>query len=122
MFSRLIRAPVWVRVKKARGMLWMWRKTFDRMSKINPSPITAEMRRSVRDSTASTSAKPPAKHAKPMTRSASCCCDAVVDQGPQDERVDGADAGVEDDHRQERRPGSSCKERRRSSSAVPCPS
>ena len=32
LFSRLTRAPVWVRVKKARGMRWMWRNTFERMS------------------------------------------------------------------------------------------
>ena len=73
LFSRLIRAPVWVRVKKARGMLWMWRNTFERMSKINPSPMTAEMRRSVRERMASKSASPPARQASPMTRSASCC-------------------------------------------------
>jgi hypothetical protein len=47
LFKRLMSAPVWVRVKKARGMLWMCRNTFERMSKIKPSPMTAEMRRSV---------------------------------------------------------------------------
>ena len=32
LFSRLTSAPVWVRVKKARGMRWMWRNTLERMS------------------------------------------------------------------------------------------
>ena len=45
LFNRLTRAPVCVRVKKASGMRWMCRKTFDRMSKMRPSPMTAEMRR-----------------------------------------------------------------------------
>ena len=49
LLSRLTSAPVWVRVKKASGMRWMCRKTFERMSKIRPSPMKAEMRRSVRD-------------------------------------------------------------------------
>ena len=45
LLRRLTSAPVCVRVKKASGIRWMWRKTFDRMSKIRPSPMTAEMRR-----------------------------------------------------------------------------
>ena len=32
LFSRLIRAPVWVRVKKAIGILWMCSNTWERMS------------------------------------------------------------------------------------------
>ena len=32
LLSRLMRAPVWVRVKKARGMRWMWSNTWERMS------------------------------------------------------------------------------------------
>ena len=28
LFSRLTSAPVWVRVKNANGMRWMWRNTF----------------------------------------------------------------------------------------------
>ena len=32
LFSRLTRAPVWVRVKKARGMRWIWRNTLERLS------------------------------------------------------------------------------------------
>ena len=32
LLSRLTSAPVWVRVKKASGMRWMWRNTLDRMS------------------------------------------------------------------------------------------
>ena len=42
LFRRLMRAPVWVRVKKARGICWMWLKTCDRMSKMSPSPTLAE--------------------------------------------------------------------------------
>ncbi len=32
LLSRLMRAPVWVRVKKAMGIFWMWANTWDRMS------------------------------------------------------------------------------------------
>ena len=32
LLSRLIRAPVWVRVKKAMGIFWMCSKTWERMS------------------------------------------------------------------------------------------
>ncbi len=32
LFSRDTRAPVWVRVKKAIGICWMWSKTWVRMS------------------------------------------------------------------------------------------
>ena len=32
LLSRLTSAPVWVRVKKASGMRWMWRNTLERMS------------------------------------------------------------------------------------------
>ncbi len=32
LLSRLTSAPVWVRVKKASGMRWMWRNTLVRMS------------------------------------------------------------------------------------------
>ena len=32
LFSREMSAPVWVRVKKASGISWMWPKTFERMS------------------------------------------------------------------------------------------
>ena len=38
LLSRLMRAPVWVRVKKARGIRWMWSNTWERMSKMSPSP------------------------------------------------------------------------------------
>ena len=44
LLSRLTSAPVWVRVKKASGIRWMCRKTLARMSKMRPSPMTAEMR------------------------------------------------------------------------------
>ena len=32
LLRRLTSAPVWVRVKKASGMRWMWRNTLERMS------------------------------------------------------------------------------------------
>ena len=32
LLSRLMRAPVWVRVKKAIGIFWMWANTCERMS------------------------------------------------------------------------------------------
>ena len=32
LFSREMSAPVWVRVKKASGICWMWANTFSRMS------------------------------------------------------------------------------------------
>ena len=32
LLSRLMSAPVWVRVKKAMGIFWMWENTWERMS------------------------------------------------------------------------------------------
>ena len=32
LLSRLMSAPVWVRVKKAIGIFWMWANTWERMS------------------------------------------------------------------------------------------
>jgi len=73
LLRRLTSAPVWVRVKKANGICWMWRKTFERMSKMSPSPMTAEMRRSTSAKSASRMASPPASRASPITRSLSFC-------------------------------------------------
>ena len=56
LFTRLISAPVWVRVKKARGMAEMWSNSATRRSKITPSPMRAEYHRSTNDSTAPASA------------------------------------------------------------------
>ncbi len=45
LLSRLIRAPVWVRVKKAMGIFWMCSNTWARMSKMSPSPTLADTQR-----------------------------------------------------------------------------
>ena len=45
LFSRLISAPVWVRVKKASGIRCTWSNTLVRRSKIRPSPMRAEYHR-----------------------------------------------------------------------------
>ena len=66
--SLLMRAPVWVRVKKAMGMRWMCENTLVRMSKIRPSPMRAEKKRSTRDSPASKKAMPPTIRASTTTR------------------------------------------------------
>ena len=91
LFSRLMRAPVWVRVKKARGMLWMWRNTFERMSKIKPSPMTAEIRRSVRERHGVDEGQPTGEERQADDQVGIVVADAVVDQGPQDQRVDRAE-------------------------------
>ena len=65
LLSRLMRAPVWVRVKKAMGICWMCSNTWDRMSKMRPSPTFADTHLmpmvrpvSTMASTAATSASP----------------------------------------------------------------
>ena len=45
LFSRLTRAPVRVRVKKAIGICCTWSNTARRRSRIRPSPIRAESQR-----------------------------------------------------------------------------
>ncbi len=45
LLSRLISAPVWVRVKKASGIRWMCSNTWERMSKMSPSPTLADTQR-----------------------------------------------------------------------------
>ena len=66
LFSRDTSAPVWVRVKKAMGIFWMWSNTWVRMSKMSPSPMRAETQRCHSDSTASKSgqARPPRGRAR----------------------------------------------------------
>ncbi len=68
LFNRLIRAPVWVRVKKEMGIFWMCSKTRDRMSKMSPSPTLADTHRSAIDSPASNTASPPAMRARVTIR------------------------------------------------------
>jgi len=65
LFRRLTSAPVWVRVKNAIGICWMWAKTFVRMSKMRPSPIRAEIQRWPSDRAASTNASPARTTARP---------------------------------------------------------
>ena len=68
LLSRLISAPVWVRVKKAMGIFWMCSKTWERMSKMSPSPTLAETQRMPMDSPVSTTASTAATSASPMIR------------------------------------------------------
>ena len=42
LFRRVISAPVWVRVKKATGISCTWPNTFERRSKMSPSPTRAD--------------------------------------------------------------------------------
>ncbi len=72
LLSRLIRAPVWVRVKKAIGIFWMCSKTFERMSKMRPSPTLAETHRIPMDRAVSTRASTAATRARPMISDLSC--------------------------------------------------
>ncbi len=101
LFSRLISAPVWVRVKKASGIRPIWANTWERMSKMRPSPTLAETHRSPMDSPAPTRARPAASTARPMISSVSWLRDAGVDDGSEDERIGHADHGVDDDQHQE---------------------
>ena len=56
LLSRLTRAPVRVRVKKATGMVCTWSKTARRRSRINVSPIRADSQRTTSPTPASTTA------------------------------------------------------------------
>ena len=71
LLSRLISAPVWVRVKKASGILWMCSNTLDRMSKMSPSPTLAETHRMPMVSPVSTMATTAATSDNPMISSLS---------------------------------------------------
>ncbi len=68
LLSRLISAPVWVRVKKAIGIFWMCSKTFARMSKMSPSPTLADTQRMPMERAVSTTARRAATRASPMIR------------------------------------------------------
>ena len=72
LLSRLMRAPVWVRVKKAMGIFWMCSKTLDRMSKMSPSPTLAETQRIPMDRAVSTRASTAATRASPRIRDLLC--------------------------------------------------
>ena len=67
LLSRDIKAPVWVRVKKAMGMRWMWVNTRLRMSNIRPSPTREEIQRSHSPSMASNTARAPMAKASHST-------------------------------------------------------
>ena len=58
LFSRLTRAPVWVRVKNASDICCTCPKTLVRMSKIRPSPIREENQRVPSERKASSTASP----------------------------------------------------------------
>ncbi len=53
LFMRLTRAPVWVRVKKPRGIRCTWSKSATLRSKMRPSPILEDQSRSKIDRKAS---------------------------------------------------------------------
>ncbi len=66
-FSRVTRAPVWVRLKNATGICWTWSKTWVRRSYTKPSPIRAEYHRSASPSAAETAASAATTPASAMT-------------------------------------------------------
>jgi len=70
LFKRDTSAPVWVRVKKAMGILWTCSNTRVRMSKMRPSPMRADTQRCHRDRTASKIANPAKRKASLMMMSA----------------------------------------------------
>ena len=72
LFRRLTSAPVCVRVKNGMGIRWMCANTFERMSKIRPSPTRAEQYRSPSDSAASITASPATTSASVTTTDAAC--------------------------------------------------
>src|SRR4029079_9504297 len=57
LLSRLISAPVWVRVKNASGIRCTWSNTRVRRSRMSPSPMRAEYHRWARDRPASKTAR-----------------------------------------------------------------
>ena len=67
LLSREIKAPVWVRVKKAMGMRWMWLNTRFRMSNMRLSPTRDEIQRSHNPSMASKTARAPMANASHST-------------------------------------------------------
>ncbi len=72
LLSRLMRAPVCVRVKKAMGIFWMCSKTFERISKMRPSPTLAETQRIPMDRAVSMSASTAATRARPTISDLLC--------------------------------------------------
>ena len=68
LLSRVTSAPVWVRVKKAIGISWMWRNTCERRSKMMPSPSEADTQRCTSDSPASATASAASSSARLTTR------------------------------------------------------
>jgi hypothetical protein len=68
LLSRLTRAPVRVRVKKATGIRCTWPNTARRRSRIRPSPSLADCHRSARPTPPSASATPAMIKASTTTR------------------------------------------------------
>ena len=69
LFSRLTRAPVRVRVKKAMGIFCTWSKTLVRRSTITPSPIVEDSQRVRRPIPASATATTAISTASQITTS-----------------------------------------------------
>ena len=108
LLSRDIKAPVWVRVKKAIGMRWMWMNTLLRMSNMRPSPTREEIQRSQRPSAGVEDRQSPRQHDEPVPRAHGrvlWLSIQLVDDRPGKERVGGADQGVDDDQHQEQGEG-----------------
>ena len=101
LFSRLIRAPVWVRVKKEMGIFWIWLNTWERMSKMSPSPTLADTHRSAMERPASDSGQAPGDQGQGDDQPLVVPEDAVVDDVPEDERVDHPDHRVDHDQHHE---------------------
>ena len=101
LLSRLISAPVWVRVKKAMGIRWMWPNTWDRMSKISPSPTLADTQRMPMVSPVSAKATPAGHQGQADDQGLVVVDDPVVDDRAEQQRVDDPDDGVDDHQHQE---------------------
>ena len=79
LFIRLTRAPVWVRVKKPSGMRCTWSNSATRRSKISPSPILEDHRRSKRERAASPTATSTIRPGQQGHRAAVLVGQGVVD-------------------------------------------
>ena len=99
-----INAPVWVRVKKAMGMRWMWVNTRFRMSNMRLSPTRDEIQRSHSPRRASKTAREPYGEGEPQHHALGRApAGQFVDDGPGQQWVCRAHQGIDDDEHQEHR-------------------
>ena len=102
LFSRLTRAPVWVRVKKAIGIDWTCSNTRRRRSRIRRSPRRDDSRRSSRPTPAARTATTASSTAMPTTVAAVPLLDDGVDRPPREHRGEHAEQRGDGGQREER--------------------